>query len=289
LKAEDAKDMGQTKFCDEQASKNRRDQANRKNDLDLKMAEVQNHKHAMVKFKDSLAYFDEEILRLQQEMAATKVEVTETKKQVKSETVDHNLAIRILEQSIHALKTLCGLSFRQTHSGQSASFSHRAGQCGEVVEIIGDARKKFKEQNAAAAAAVREMEDLADKSNSDAREAMNSKKSEKQTTANTLSSRKDAMFQAKDDVKTIETDIKSLVTFKDNLEQQCGPNIPDAGDKIKRLQEEIEALKNALQVLEGDAIPGGFVQEWPMKPIPAGDAKGPSALQRAAAAIGMDS
>merc|ERR1719156_27761 len=117
LKAEDAKDGNQQKYCDEQYSKNRRDQQNRKNDLDLKMAEVRNHKHEIIKYKDNLAYFDAEISRLQQEIAASEAEMRQMKADVKSEIDDHNLAIRILEQSVHALKTLCGLSLVQTGAG----------------------------------------------------------------------------------------------------------------------------------------------------------------------------
>lgn len=284
LKAEDAKDGNQQKYCDEQYSKNRRDQQNRKNDLDLKLAEVRNHKHEIIKYKDNLAYFDAEISRLQQEIAASEAEMRQMKADVKSEIDDHNLAIRILEQSVHALKTLCGLSLVQTGAGST----HRQAQCGEVVEIIKDAKSKFKEQNRAAQAAVTEMETLSKNSIKDANDAKNAKSSEKATTVSTLASRKDAMLQAADEVKSITGDIASLKASKENLDQTCGPNIVDADDRIKRLQEEIEGLKNALQVLEGEAVPtlGSLVQEWPQKPLPAG--MGPSALQRAAEAVGLD-
>jgi len=248
------------------------------------MAEVRNHKHEIIKYKDNLAYFDAEISRLQQEIAASEAEMRQMKADVKSEIDDHNLAIRILEQSVHALKTLCGLSLVQTGAGST----HRQAQCGEVVEIIKDAKSKFKEQNRAAQAAVTEMETLSKNSIKDANDAKNAKSSEKATTVSTLASRKDAMLQAADEVKSITGDIASLKASKENLDQTCGPNIVDADDRIKRLQEEIEGLKNALQVLEGEAVPtlGSLVQEWPQKPLPAG--MGPSALQRAAEAVGLD-
>merc|ERR1719158_2726042 len=143
LKAEDAKDGNQQKFCDEQYSKTRRLTQNKKNELDLKTAEVRNHKHEIIKYKDTLAYFDTEISRLQQEIAKSQADMKQMKADVKSEIEDHNLAIRILDQSIHALKTLCGLSLVQTGTGST----HRQAQCGEVVQIIKDAKKKFKEQN----------------------------------------------------------------------------------------------------------------------------------------------
>lgn len=278
IKAEDAKDGNQQKYCDEQYGKNRRDQMNRKNDLDLKLAEVRNHENQITKYKDDLGFFSTEISRLQQEIAKSNQEMTAMEAQVKSEIEDHNLAIRILEQSIHALKTLCGLSLMQTATGTT----HRNAQCKEVVEIVGDAKKKFKEQNAAAQAAVQEMKDLTKTSVADATKAKQSKESEKSTTTSTLGSRKDALMQAKDDVKSIQADLESLKGAKENLDQQCGPNIVDPADKIKRLQEEIDALKNALQVLNGEAIPS-LVQEWPQTPV-----AGPSALQRAADAIGLE-
>jgi len=284
LKAEDAKDGDQQKYCDDQESKIRRETQGRKNDLDLKVAEVRNHKHEIIKYKDTLAYFDEEISRLQQEIAATQAEMNQMKADVKSEIQDHDLAIRILDQSTHALKVLCGLSLVQTGTGST----HRQAQCGEVVTIIGDAKKKFQEQNRAAQAAVQEMESLTKSSVKDATDAKGSKETEKATTVSTLASRKDAMLQAQEDVKAITADIASLKTSKDTLDQSCGPNIVSADDRIKRLQEEVEGLKNALQVLEGEAVPtmGSLVQEWPQKPV--GDAAGPSALQRAADAVGLD-
>jgi len=283
LKAEDAKDGNQQKYCDEQTAKNRRAQQNKKNDLDLKVAEVRNHKHEIIKYKDTLAYYDTEMQRLQQEIAKSNAELTQMKADVKSEIQDHNLAIKILEQSIHALKTLCGLSLVQTSTGST----HRQAQCGEVVTILKDAKQKFKEQNRAAAAAVQEMSDLTKKSVDDATDARNAKATEKATAVSTLASRKDAMLQAQDDVKAITADIASLKADKDNLDSNCGPNIVSADDKIKRLKEEIEALKNALQVLEGEAIPT-MLQEWPQKAGPDGDAAAPSALQRAAEAVGLD-
>jgi chromosome segregation ATPase len=282
LKAEDAKDGNQQKYCDEQYSKNRIDQQSRKNDLDLKLAEVRNHEHEIVKNKDSLSYYDAEISRLQQEIQKSQAEMAAMKDQVKSEIEDHNLAIRILDQSISALKTLCGLSSALLQTG--TGMTHRGAQCGEVVEIIKDAKKKFKEQNRAANAAVQEMDTLTKKSVEDATSAKQSKESEKATTVSTLGSRKDSLMQAKEDVKAINGDIGSLKASKENLDQQCGPNVVSADDRIKRLQEEIEALKNALQVLEGEAIPA-LVQEWPQTPV---NAQGPSALQRAADAIGLE-
>jgi len=281
LKAEDAKDGNQQKFCDEQYSKTRRLTQNKKNELDLKVAEVRNHKHEIIKYQDTLAYYDAEISRLQQEIAASKAELTQMKADVKAEIEDHNLALRILDQSIHALKTLCGLSLVQT----SAGLSHRGAQCQEVVTILKDAKQKFKEQNRAATAAVQEMDTLTGKSVADATDAKNAKASEKSTTVSTMASRKDAMLQAEDDIKAIKADIASLKATKDNLDQACGPNIVSADDKIKRLQEEIAALKEALQVLEGEAIPA-LVQEWPQKPD--GDVAAPSSLQKAAEAVGLD-
>lgn len=284
LKAEDAKDGNQQKYCDEQYSKNRRDQQNRKNDLDIKLSEVRNHEHEIIKHKDSMAFFEEEISLAQKEIQESQAEIAKMKDQVKSEVEDHNLAIRILDQSVHALKVLCGLSLVQIGTGST----HRGAQCGEVVTILKDAKKKFKEQNAAAQSALQEMETLTQKSIDDATAAKTSKEQEKSTTLSTLGSRKDALMQAKDDVKSIKGDIGALVQTKDNLDQQCGPNVVSAEDRIKRLQEEIESLKNALQVLEGEAVPtlGGLVQEWPQKPV--SDAAGPSALQRAADAVGLD-
>jgi len=283
LKAEDAKDGNQQKYCDEQYGKNRRDVQNRKNDLDLKLAEVRNHKHEIIKYKDNLAYFDAEIGRLTQEIAASEAEMNQMKVDVKAEIEDHNLAIRILEQSVHALKTLCGLSLVQTSTGST----HRQAQCGEVVEILKDAKKKFVEQNNAASSAVQEMDTLTKQSVKDATDAKNAKSSEKATTVSTMATRKDAQLQAEDEVKSITGDIGALKAAKENLDQQCGPNIVSADDRIKALQEEIEALKNALEVLEGEAVPtlGSLVQEWPQKPVLAGDV---APLQRAAEAVGLD-
>lgn len=288
LKAANNKDGNQQKYCDEQMSKNRRERQVTKNDLDVKKAEVLNHKHAIERFEDSVTFFTEEMQRMQKEMAESKVELDKEKEKVKTETQDHLLAIKIIDQSIHVLKTICELSLAQTPSSGARVFleagaaTNQRGQCGEVVSILGDAKAKFKEQNNAAKNALMELEELSDKAIGDAQEAIDSKKREKQTAQNTISERGDAMLQAQDDIKALELDLSQLGAFKGSLEKQCGPNIVDKQDKIDALNKEIEALKEALKVLEGDAIPGLLQQK-----VLFGAPNAPASLQRAAEEIGV--
>merc|ERR1719161_1243567 len=112
-------------------------QQDKANDLDLKKAEVRNNKHAIQRFQDDVGFLGSEIARLEQETQKAKADLAKQQEQVKTETEDHNLAIRIVEQSVHVLKTLCGLSLVQTGSGSQvflqAGVTHKTAQCGEVA------------------------------------------------------------------------------------------------------------------------------------------------------------
>ena len=73
-----------------------------------------------------------------------------------------------------------------------------------------------------------------------------------------LSSSTDEVITAKFDIKALDGEVKRMGVYLDQLKQECGVGEkPAEQDKsrIQRLKEEIEALKDASRVLEGEEIP----------------------------------
>jgi hypothetical protein len=128
----------------------------------------------------------------------------------------------------------------------------------QFLQILVDAKKDYLElvtlmKKEMAAMKTRSETIIADLDNS-----LNAKKKELADSNLSLSSSTDAVITAKFDIKALDGEVKRMGVYLDQLKQECGVGEKPAGqekDRIQRLKEEIEALKDASRVLEGEEIP----------------------------------
>merc|ERR1712228_169984 len=67
--------------------------------------------------------------------------------------------------------------------------------------------------------------------------------------------RAEELAAAKADLATKKKDLALIQEAQQDLEQNCGPARETHEERKQRRQQEIDALKNALSVLEGETVP----------------------------------
>merc|ERR1719378_1193887 len=97
-------------------------------------------------------------------------------------------------------------------------------------------------------------------------------------------SRVDSMATAQSDLKAARKKKATSQEAREDLEASCAPG-ESYEDRAGRRQEEIDALKNALQVLEGEAIP--VLSGSSLTQVQTVSATPESVMEQAASAMGV--
>jgi len=255
MKAQANQDVNQNQFCLESMGKNRRERTAKKNQIDVKTAEIRFAQNAIARLSDQTVFINSETARLQAGIAKAKTDVADETTRINKENEQHSLAIKIMDQTVSVLQQLCGLSAPSLL--QTAEATTRGSQCSEAVEMLGEAKGKFSEHSTAGEAYLNEFTQLSDGVTTRMKEATSERELELGRAKTDLASRKEALATAKSDLKSSTADFELIIKGGEDLGKNCGPGVETPEERMRRRQEEIDALRNALSVLSGEAIPVG--------------------------------
>lgn len=277
LRDEANQEVTRHQWCADSQSQNLNERVMAQDELDKLTAENRWTKTAIARLAAEIAFLKTEIPRLQQ--AATKAgkEIEEERGLVKVMDADQKEGNEILMKVEIVVRDLCQLdektvllqrsnSTRKSSDGTTggvlllqrkrlALMSTKFNSCEEAVRLIGEALVTSQELNEATLAYLKQFEDmtLAFKKKVDA--------AKKQQEGNLLAAesasakRANELAGAEEDERKQQEDLRLLLKSKRQLEESCGPKVESAEERLQRRAEEIEALKNAINVLEGQAIP----------------------------------
>jgi hypothetical protein len=264
-------------FCQDNMVKNRQERTAKKATIDTKSSQMRFAQTAILRLDDDLAFLATEISRLEQLAAAAKKELEDEKARVDAEKEDHRLAKNIINEVSSVLTQLCELdppallqtslrtksSLEKLGTLEGTTVSARAmtqsmskfEQCGEAVKMLGKAVSKFDEQDSGSQSYMSEFTTISTEEKGDAEESTTERKTQETTAKADRAQRADDLATAEGDLKSAQSELALIAKAKEELDKDCGPGTETYEDRKARRDQEIEALKSAFDVLDGEAIP----------------------------------
>jgi len=276
LKEEANADTNRQQWCADNQAENLAERVKAKDALDGLTAEVRWAKTAMTRLDTEIKFLKAEVPRLQNAAKKCIADIKGENELVKGLDSDQKEAAQILMKVEIVVKELCQIeddkflllqqnsTKRRKHphgatlflqQGRMSIRNSRYNNCVEGLKIIQQALKKGEELNKATKEYLGQFTDrvLAYKKKVDAAQveqvaSLNSASAAKAKRGNELA-------KAEHDESQKKQNLRLLVKTKAQLEETCGPKVESHEERLQRRSDEIEALKNALNVLEGQAIP----------------------------------
>merc|ERR1719506_3571454 len=280
LKAAENAEKGPANFCSDELGKNRDKKMQKSEDVDRAGAEVRQAELKQQEFANTQSgatlgrnALSAEKARVEQDAATEKDRIGEEKK-------DHDLAIEVLDKGVSLINEEFSGAFLQAN----AKTTSKEADAGKVVTLLNKVRDLISQQNGAAESLLAELDTRTSGQVTKLDEAVRARDQEISEAKAGAADQGDAAAQAKESKQTAQSELASIITYLENLGQQCGPSLGNSYEELERQkEEEIDGLKEALKVLEGEAVPA-----LSMAQASAIASNGPlTATQRAALAIGV--
>eukprot|EP00929_Paragymnodinium_shiwhaense_P072272 TRINITY_DN3668_c0_g1_i1.p1 TRINITY_DN3668_c0_g1~~TRINITY_DN3668_c0_g1_i1.p1 ORF type:complete len:714 (+),score=314.30 TRINITY_DN3668_c0_g1_i1:138-2279(+) len=254
-------DLNKHQFCQESTAKNRNERLSIAKAIDIKASEIHWAEVAVGELQDQVQYLEKETARLQ--AAATQAADDLKKDEASREKFKKDLQAtkETTSSSIIVLTNLCDLAGSAASASAAASFlqvsstMNKNSQCGQVAKMLEEAldviyaTEKVNEDN------LKKVQEQLNGEKTQASDAAEARNADLLQAKSSLGRRGDELAAAKTELDGKKNDLSLVDKAAKQLETNCGPKVESHEERQARRQDEIDALKNALSVLEGDAIP----------------------------------
>lgn len=257
-------DTDRHQFCLEGAGKIRRQRIRAEASVDEIQSEIRRDQHSIAHLEEQLTFFEKEVDRLQRSRDHAKAEYADEQRRIRDEREDYEEDKNIIEKVSYTLAELCDLDqpVLLQRSNSTNRIQRRArigdrkqGQCTEALNMLKKAVVLLDFTSHQLFQYIDDFEHftslIVDDSAAAGAEALHSILETKEA----LAKRKQALALGKEDLRTAKKDLKLVVKSAEELQQNCGPHIDTREERMARRSDEIDALKDALSVLEGESVP----------------------------------
>jgi chromosome segregation ATPase len=280
LRAQENAEKGPDDFCSTELASNRDKKGKKQDDADRFTAEMRAAQLKTQEFGNTVSgatlgrnALAAEKARVDQEFGTEQGRVAEEKK-------DHDLAIEVLDKAVSLVNDEFGAALLQ-----GGAMTNRAVDASKVTAALNAARDLFAQQTGAAESFLTAMETRTETQVTELDAAVRARDQEISEAESGQADQQDQAAQAKESRQTAQSELTSILTYLENLGQQCGPSLGNSYEELKRQrEEEVQGLQEALKVLEGEAIP---TMSLAVKNILVKSAAPLDAAQRAAQTIGV--
>jgi hypothetical protein len=274
-------DTDHHQMCEESTLQNQRTRLETKDNIDMMMTDIHWSETGISRLDSQIAAVEEDIPRLKAVASGIQEEFNAEKSRVEEETADRETSKEICSKVVVVLMELCELddsdvallqenrtslrSGSRTGSGIVALVQLRATmarsskikQCSEAAKLLNEAVAKFDELNTQAGGYISSYRSKSDDAHGVASTMAQLRESDLSVTKASRAKRANELALARDFLKAKQKDLSLIEEEKMQLDQSCGPQVDSHEERMARRAEEIDSLKNALSVLEGEAVPVG--------------------------------
>lgn len=259
LKQQANEDLDKHQFCMENTAKNRKQRLAVVAAIDVKGSEIHWAETAVAELKEQVTYLEKETARLR--AAATNAQNELKSDEARRGKTSKNLATgkEVIARSMVVLTKLCDLKASASASA-AASFlqvgsEHKGSQCAEAAKILKEAMDTVYQTEKVTAANLEKIQGQLGGEKKQATDAADARQADLLQAKSSLGRRGDELAAAKDELASKKSDLALVEKAQAQLETNCGPKQETHEERQARRADEIEALKNALSVLEGESIP----------------------------------
>jgi len=269
LKAQANEAVTQNQFCQDSMGENRNDRVGKVNDIDSLGSSIRWSQMAIVRLDEDIEYLRGEQKHLADAKEAEAKALDKEKKRVDRDLHEHQLAHEVVAKAVEVLTQLCDLgssasSFLQQdtdlHSSemssmqvQSSKIVSRFEQCKEAADLLRSGVKELDHLDAITDDYIHKYTDLSHHIMQEAKETEEAVHSQLKSTQSSKAQRASELANANKDIKKAHQDLTLIETAKKELEHQCS-HVETREEKLAKRQDEIDALKEALNVLEGESV-----------------------------------
>jgi len=220
----------------------------KKEDLDVKLAAIRQQKAELARIADETSFTNTEVGRLDEVVAELGVKQSLDKSKLQAIEQEHALAVQCLDQAIDILRRFYNLA--------NSPAPHTGDSSGErLVNELLETKQLTIDLTAQIQRGVGEVDTLSTTLLQESASAKTARVKERDDLIALDSTTADLLAQSEGDEQRLRTELKRLDTYTEELQGECGPQVVDYEARKKRRADEIEALKDALKVLQGEAIP----------------------------------
>jgi len=264
LKAQANQEVNQHQFCQDGLGQNRRDRIAKKNGIDTLSSTIRWSKMAIVRLDDDLKYLGLEMKRLAAVQTNEAGELTTETARVGKEVKEHKLADEVITKTIVILTQLCDLKSALVQQDSATSLlqsgrmhskvGSRFSQCKEAAGLLTEASKGVKALDKMTKDYLTAYTTISTAINGDAKSAEDARNTELKSTKSARAQRASELATANKDIKEAQKELVLIDTSKKELEHSCS-HVETREEKMARRADQISALKEALNVLQGESIP----------------------------------
>lgn len=243
LREEQNEDQGKQKFCADQLKKAQE----KTKKLKTAQEEVEQSKrwaeNAVNDLKVQSRFIEGEVKLLKEAKTSSKEELDAEEKRVKDEVKNHEATTDVMSKSQQVLVTQCELSEDDLSSN-----------CAEANAALRRASAGLKELDKYLASYLVEFSKVAEEQQAEIDKTLSAQEGSLFQTKADLNRRKDELAQLNADVVTAKENAILAGKADSALAANCGPKVSTAEELIATRKEQIEQLKNAVKVLDGQAF-----------------------------------
>mmetsp|Transcript_35583 Transcript_35583/g.62866 ORF Transcript_35583/g.62866 Transcript_35583/m.62866 type:complete len:736 (+) Transcript_35583:139-2346(+) len=253
LKDQNNQDVNKNQLCLDQLAENRK--ASKKFQQQIAQAKTEIHLGAgnIQAQNEAVTWLGETITAIQERVTKIKANDEQEIKRVETMQKDHQNADKVMTDAIVILKQLCNLP----DSGAASALlqdGRQIDQCGEAAKMLDSSVANLQGFDTSIGTYLTGFKALSAKLLKDAQDAISKAETLKQTATTSVAQLTADRVSRQGDLKAAEAQYQSLLQTKETIEHGCSHSETHE-EKQARRQEEIDALKEALKVLEGEAIP----------------------------------
>lgn len=242
LREEQNEDQGKQKFCADQLKKAQE----KTKKLKTAQEEVEQSKrwaeNAVNDLKVQSRFIEGEVKLLKEAKTSSKEELDAEEKRVKDEVKNHEATTDVMSKSQQVLVTQCELS------------DDLSSNCAEANAALRRATNGLKELDKYLASYLVEFSKVAEEQQAAIDKTLSAQEGSLFQTKADLNRRKDELAQLNADVVTAKENAILASKADSALATNCGPKVSSAEELIATRKEQIEQLKNAAKVLDGQAF-----------------------------------